>query len=70
MFQTIKYKQGFIHLSYPDNKTEVVRVQVDPCAYSIEVRSIQSAKILISKHAKRIAIPKRTKGGKKNNARN
>lgn len=52
MFQTIKYKCGYIHLSYPDNKTEVVRVQVDPYAYSIEVKSIQSAKIYITKHLK------------------
>ncbi len=57
MFQTIKYKFGFIHLSYPDNKTEIVRVQVDPYAYSMEVKSIHSAKIIITKHEQKIKIP-------------
>lgn len=57
MFQTIKYKCGFIHLSYPDNKTEVVRMQVDPYAYSIEVKSIHAAKIMITKHDNKLKRP-------------
>jgi cold shock protein len=62
MMQTIKYKQGYIHLSYPDNIHEVVRVQVDPYAYLMEVKSIHSAKIMITKHLKRISKPQRTTG--------
>jgi len=45
----VRYKQGFIHCtSY--GSTEVIRVQVDKYAYSIEVKSIRSAKIMITKH--------------------
>jgi len=64
--QTIKYKQGFIHFTYPshlnDLKKEVIRVQVDPYAYAIEAKSIRSAKTMITKHLKRISKPQKTTG--------
>lgn len=46
---TKSYKCGFFHLSVIDNN-EIVRVQVDPYAYAIQVKSIRAAKQLITKH--------------------
>lgn len=61
MMQTIKYKQGYIHLTYPSHlnglKHEVIRVQVDAMAYSIEVKSLRSAKIMITKHGSKLNKP-------------
>lgn len=58
--QTIAYKNGFIHIRFVDYNgsglgltKEVIRVQVDKYAYSIEVKSIHQAKLLITNHAKK-----------------
>lgn len=48
---TRSYKCGFIHSASMSDE-EVIRVQVDLYAYPIEVRSIQAAKMLITKHLK------------------
>lgn len=53
MFHTFKYKTGYIHTSYAEG-TEVIRVQVDGFAYSLIVKSVHAAKIIISKHLKKI----------------
>jgi hypothetical protein len=53
VFHTIRYKQGYIHLSYYKDK-EIIRVQVDGYAYPIETKSTHSAKILITKHLNKI----------------
>jgi len=55
MINTIGYKKGFIHESYSTG-VQVVRVQVDRFAYAIQVKSIQAAKLLITKHEKRVTI--------------
>lgn len=47
---TFKYKCGYIHENFTAG---IIRVQVDRYAYTIEVRSIRAAKILISKHIKK-----------------
>lgn len=47
---TFKYKCGFIHENFT---TGVTRVQVDQYAYAIEVKSVQAAKLLITKHLKK-----------------
>lgn len=52
MFQTIRYKNGFIHYS-SNYLGETIRVMVDEWAYSIEVKSTHAAKLLITKHEKR-----------------
>ncbi len=44
---TIRYKTGYIHINFT---LDMVRVQVDGYAYSIEVKSVHAAKILITKH--------------------
>jgi competence protein ComGF len=58
MIHTIGYKNGFIHLTYPHQynnlKREVIRVQVDGYAYSIQVKSLHAAKITITKHENKI----------------
>jgi hypothetical protein len=46
---TIKYKCGYIHENFTSGR---IVVQVDPFAYAIEVKSILSAKMLITKHLK------------------
>lgn len=46
---TQAYKCGYIHSAYI-NGNEVIRAQVDPYAYVIQVRSIHAAKLMISKH--------------------
>lgn len=51
-FYTISYKQGFIFCKSIDN-VEVYKVMVDKWAYVIEVKSIRSAKIMITKHSKK-----------------
>ena len=48
---TQSYKGGYIHSAYIDQH-EIIRVQVDPYAYVIQVKSIHAAKILIAKHVK------------------
>lgn len=48
--QTIRYKQGYIHLSYVDGR-EIVRVSVSPYAYCMQVKSLRAAKYLITRHA-------------------
>jgi hypothetical protein len=53
MRQTIKYKTGYIHISYINNN-EIVYCCVQPDAYTMKVRSVRAAKIKISKHVKRI----------------
>lgn len=55
MFHTFKYKCGYIHTSYVDG-TEVVRVQVDGFAYSLIVKNVQAAKIIITKYAKKVGV--------------
>lgn len=50
MMQTIRYKQGYIHLSYIDGQ-ETVRVSVTPFAYCIKVKSLRAAKTRITLHA-------------------
>ena len=49
MFYTFAYKQGYIHTKYV-NGIEIVQVQVDQFAYIIQVKSVQAAKVLITKH--------------------
>lgn len=46
---TFKYKCGFIHDNFT---TGVVRVQVDPYAYTIQVKSVLAAKRLITLYIK------------------
>lgn len=52
---TISYKTGYIH-SAIINGTEVVRVQVDQYAYAIQVKSHHAAKVIITKHVKRMGL--------------
>jgi len=49
---TVKYKTGFIHENFTSG---VIRVQVDQWAYSIEVKSIHAAKIMITKHFNKLS---------------
>lgn len=44
-----KYKSGWIYSAFIDG-TEVVKVQVDPYAYVVYVKSFHAAKLLIAKH--------------------
>jgi hypothetical protein len=53
MLHTFKYKTGYIHISSYAHY-EIIRVRVDAYAYLIEVKSIHSAKILITKHENKI----------------
>ncbi len=46
---TQSYKQGFIYSAVIDGR-DVVKMQVDAYAYVIYVKSIQAAKIAITKH--------------------
>lgn len=50
---TFRYKTGFIHESYVTG-LQIIRVQVDQFAYAIQVKSIRAAKLLITKHNKKI----------------
>ena len=52
---TIAYKCGFIYSAHYGNN-EVIRVKVDGYAYAIQVNSFHAAKILITKHNKKLAI--------------
>lgn len=49
---TLKYKQGYIYGATIEGH-EVIKMQVDRYAYVIYVKSIQAAKIAITKHAKK-----------------
>ena len=49
---SFQYKQGRIFCAY-FGSNEVIRVCVDQWAYAIEVKSIRSAKIMITKHYKK-----------------
>jgi hypothetical protein len=49
---TISYKQGYI-FGASFGGSEVIRVKVDEYAYTIQVKSIHAAKLLITKHAKK-----------------
>lgn len=51
MSLTFSYKTGFIHVSTLSGG-EVIRVQVDAYAYALQVKSVQAAKVLITKHIK------------------
>ena len=51
MMQTIRYKQGYIHISYYNN-VESVRVSVTPYALVRRVKSVRAAKQLITRAAK------------------
>jgi hypothetical protein len=51
---TFRYRTGWIHVSSLSENREIIRVQVDACAYAIEVRSVHAAKLAITKHMKRI----------------
>lgn len=51
MFYSFRYKTGYIHLSYIDGKF-IVKVQVDQYAYAVQVKSVLSAKRMITKHLK------------------
>jgi hypothetical protein len=46
---TQSYNGGYIQEAYLDGH-QVIRVQVDPYAYPMQVKSIQSAKLMITKH--------------------
>jgi hypothetical protein len=49
--QTIRYKTGYIHLSYRDGK-EYVYCAINPYAYTMRVKSVRAAKLRISKARK------------------
>ena len=51
MFHSFRYKTGYIHLSYTDGKF-IVRVQVDQYAYAVQVKSVLSAKRMITQRLK------------------
>lgn len=51
---TFRYRAGWIHVSDLLEGREIVRVQVDAFAYAVEVRSVFAAKLVITKHMKRI----------------
>ena len=46
---TQSYKSGFIHSAVIDGH-DVTKVQADPFAYVVYVKSIRAAKLLITKH--------------------
>lgn len=48
---TQSYKSGYIHSVTLDGH-EIIRMQVDPYAYVMQVKSIYAAKIAITKHLK------------------
>lgn len=52
---TIKYRQGYIHVSDLLEGREIVRVSVDEYAYAVEVNSVQTAKLRITAHMKKQA---------------
>lgn len=49
---TLKYKQGYIYGATIEGH-EVIKFQVDRYAYIIHAKSVQAAKIAITKHAKK-----------------
>lgn len=49
MSHTFKYKSGYIHVMYR-NGQETVLCQVDAFAYALQAKSVQAAKIRITKH--------------------
>lgn len=51
MFQTIKYKTGYIHFSYLSGK-ETITVSVDQFAFPMTVKSLHAAKIAITRDIK------------------
>ncbi len=55
MSHTIRYKTGYIHLSYT-NGLEYVYCCVQPDAYTLRVKSLRAAKMRITKHANKIGL--------------
>lgn len=51
------YKQGYI-MGASFGSVEVIKVQVDKNAYTIEVKSVHAAKLLITAHAKKYGSTK------------
>lgn len=50
---TLLYKCGYIHYAIIDGNP-IVRVQVDKFAYVIYAKSIKSAKLIISRHYRKL----------------
>jgi hypothetical protein len=53
MRHTLRYKTGYIHLSYV-NGHELVYCCVQPDAYTMQAKSLRAAKLRITKHANKI----------------